>query len=144
VAVSVAIPRPKRWDRPFGPEMTEGDVLRVLFTLRVFGAIDQSQFPSTLSLQDIIRNDARVRRYRRGDIIIKKGDYGNALFVIIGGVVRELIDPVGLAAPPEQKEHRRRGFLETCRQWWGQAATPELRDVTRYRFARKAYRRQQT
>jgi len=133
VALSVAIPRPQRWDRPFGPEMTEGDVLRVLFTLRVFGAIDQSQFPSTLSLQDIIRSDARIRRFRRGDIIVRKGDYGNALFVIIGGVVRELLDPVGLAAPTEPEEHSRKGFLETCRQWWRQPDMPELRDVTRYR-----------
>ncbi|MGI9450948.1 MAG: cyclic nucleotide-binding domain-containing protein, partial [Geminicoccaceae bacterium] len=133
MAVSVAIPRPQRWDLPFGPDMTEGDVLRVLFTLRVFGAIDQGQFPSTLSLQDIIRNDARIRRFRRGDIIIRKGDYGNALFVIIGGVVRELLDPVGVAAPSEHPSHRRRGFLETCRQWWDLPHTPELRDVSRYR-----------
>ena len=44
MAIGVAIPRPRRWDRPLAPDMTEGDVLRVLFTLRVFGAIDQGQF----------------------------------------------------------------------------------------------------
>ena len=88
MVLGVAIPRPRRWDRPLAPDMTEGDVLRVLFTLRVFGAIDQGQFPSTLSLQDIIRNDGRIRRYRRGEIIIRNGDCGTALFVIIAGVVR--------------------------------------------------------
>ncbi|MGI9500610.1 MAG: cyclic nucleotide-binding domain-containing protein, partial [Geminicoccaceae bacterium] len=133
MSISVAIPRPKRWDRPLAPDMTEGDVLRVLFTLRVFGAIDQGQFPSTLSLQDIIRNDARIRRYRRGEIIIRKGDYGNALFVIIGGVVRELLDQTGLDTSAENEAHERRGFLETMRQWWDQADTPELRDVSLYR-----------
>jgi hypothetical protein len=51
MATAISIPRPKRWDRPFGPDMTEGDVLRVVLTLRVFGAIDQTQFPGTLSLQ---------------------------------------------------------------------------------------------
>ena len=133
MAISVAIPRPQRWDVPFGPDMTEGDVLRVLFTLRVFGAIDQGQFPSTLSLQDIIRNDARIRRFRRGEIIIRKGDYGNALFVVIGGIVRELLDPVGAAAPSEPKNHQRKGFADTFRQWWRQPVMPELRDVNRYR-----------
>ena len=91
--------------------MTEGDVLRVLFTLRVFGAIDQGQFPSTLSLQDIIRNDARIRRYRRGEIIIRKGDYGNALFVVISGVVRELLDESGLDSAADFEERERRGFF---------------------------------
>jgi Fe-S-cluster-containing dehydrogenase component/CRP-like cAMP-binding protein len=113
--------------------MTEGDVLRVLFTLRVFGAIDQGQFPSTLSLQDIIRNDARIRRFRRGEIIIRKGDYGNALFVIIGGVVRELLDPTGVGAPAETERHVRRGVVATMRQWWKQSETPERRDVSVYR-----------
>jgi len=113
--------------------MTERDVLRVLFTLRVFGAIDQSQFPSTLSLQDIIRNDARIRRYRRGEIIMRKGDYGNALFVIISGVVRELLEQTGLDAADDDEVHERRGFFDTFRQWWSQADTPERRDVSVYR-----------
>jgi Fe-S-cluster-containing dehydrogenase component/CRP-like cAMP-binding protein len=112
--------------------MNEGDVLRVLFTLRVFGAIDQGQFPSTLSLQDIIRNDARIRRYRRGEIIIRKGDYGNALFVIISGVVRELLDQTDFDATADDDVHERRGFLGTLRQWWDQADTPEQRDVGKY------------
>ena len=113
--------------------MTEGDVLRVLFTLRVFGAIDQGQFPSTLSLQDIIRNDARIRRYRRGEVIIRRGDYGNALFVIISGVVRELLEQSGLDAAADDDVHERRGFVDTFRQWWRQADTPERRDVNVYR-----------
>ncbi len=112
--------------------MTEGDVLRVLFTLRVFGAIDQGQFPSTLSLQDIIRNDARIRRYRRSEVIIRKGDYGNALFVIISGVVRELLEQTSLDATAENEAHERRGFFDTFQQWWNQASTPELRDVDLY------------
>ncbi len=112
--------------------MTEGDVLRVLFTLRVFGAIDQGQFPSTLSLQDIIRNDARIHRYRRGEIIIRKGDYGNALFVIISGVVRELLDQSDFDATADDEAHERRGFLGTLRQWWEQADTPEQRDIGKY------------
>lgn len=133
MSISVSIPRPKRWDRPLATDMTERDVLRVLFTLRVFGAIDQSQFPSTLSLQDIIRNDARIRRYRRGEIIMRKGDYGNALFVIISGVVRELLEQTGLDAADDDEVHERRGFFDTFRQWWSQADTPERRDVSVYR-----------
>ena len=133
MSISVAIPRPRRWDRPLAPDMTEGDVLRVLFTLRVFGAIDQGQFPSTLSLQDIIRNDARIRRYRRGEIIIRKGDYGNALFVIVSGVVRELLEESALESAIDNKTHERRGFFGTLSQWWNQANTPELRDVSLYR-----------
>ena len=131
--LSVAIPRPKRWDRPLAPDMTEGDVLRVLFTLRVFGVIDQGQFPSSLSLQDIIRNDARIRRYRRGEMIIRKGDYGNALFVIISGVVRELLDQTSLDSTADDEVHERRGFVDTVRQWWSQADTPERRDISVYR-----------
>jgi len=107
-------------------------VLRVLFTLRVFGVIDQKQFSSTLSLQDIIRNDARIRRYRHGETIIRKGDYGNALFVIMDGTVRELLDPSVMRPADESEDHIRRGFTGTLRQWWALPDTPELRDIDSY------------
>jgi Fe-S-cluster-containing dehydrogenase component/CRP-like cAMP-binding protein len=133
MATAISSPRPKRWDRPFGPDMTEGDVLRVVLTLRVFGAIDQTQFPGTLSLQDIIRNDARIRRFRPGEVIIRKGDYGNAVFVVIDGTVREILEEDPVAVERAKKGiHAKRGMLATIGQLWSNARMPERRDVEVY------------
>ncbi len=126
----VAIPRPRRWDRPFGPEMTEGDVLRVLRTLQVFAAIDPAQFPASSPLHDIVLNDARVRRHRAGEVILRKGDYGNSVFVIVTGVVRELPE-AGVTLRSDRRQTP--GLLGAISQLWRNARVPERRDITIYR-----------
>ena len=61
--------RPHRWDRPFGREiMRSRDIDRVL-ALPVISDIDPDDLPSDLSLRDIFANDARIKKFSRGDII---------------------------------------------------------------------------
>ena len=79
---ALAIERPQRWDQPFGPGMSAVDVGRVV-ALEVFQNIDATQFPKDQSLRDIVKNDARIQRYQRGDIVVREGDYGSSVFVII-------------------------------------------------------------
>ena len=74
----VSIARPKRWDKPFDPKMTDKDVERVL-ALPFLKDIDASQFRPPVTLRDILRNDSRIRRHRRGDIIFRDGEYGNSV-----------------------------------------------------------------
>src|SRR5208282_4823461 len=64
-----------------------GTVARIL-SLPTFANVSASEFQPWLALDQIIANDGRLRRYQRGEVIIRKGDYGNSLFVILeGGVV---------------------------------------------------------
>ena len=50
--------RPQRWDQPFGPEMTDTDVDRLLGVPEI-KAIELDKFPSSISLRGILRNDCR-------------------------------------------------------------------------------------
>ncbi|MBT7520664.1 MAG: hypothetical protein HN646_00145, partial [Nitrospina sp.] len=72
--------RPQRWDEPFGADMTDADVERLL-SIPEIKAIEAEKFPSRISLAGILRNDSRIVRYKVGDIVIREGDYGNSAFL---------------------------------------------------------------
>ncbi|MBI1207855.1 MAG: cyclic nucleotide-binding domain-containing protein [Azospirillum sp.] len=121
-----AISRPRRWDSPFDPALGDDDIDRIL-AAPMFNGLDQSRFPPTLSLREIIRNDSRIDRYRRGDIIVRNGDYGNSVFVILSGRVRVLIDEI-----PEigrRPARRRRSPWRLFSQLWTNPPLPEGRAV---------------
>jgi len=128
---STAIARPQRWDRPFGPDMTDIDVAEVL-DQPLFRDIDPSQFPDSLPLRDIIRNDTRVRHFSRGDVIVREGDYGNSMFVIMRGRVRVITDGVDDAELGRRTRAKPRSWLQALRQLWANPRQPEVRDVTAY------------
>lgn len=128
---TLAIERPRRWDQPFGPDMTESDVDRVL-DLEIFRDIDQSQFPKDQSLRDIIRNDGRVVRYQRGDIVVRDGDYGSSVFVIMKGSVRVVFDDVAKSGLVGTGTTKNRSVLSALRQLWSNDRMPEVRDVATY------------
>jgi Fe-S-cluster-containing dehydrogenase component/CRP-like cAMP-binding protein len=132
----VAIPRPRRWDRPFGAEMTEADVDQLLLTLKALGSIDPARFPATLTLQDIIRNDARIRRYEAGDIVVRKGDYGNAVFIVIRGTVRVLTDTDDPAAVEGGGPAHKRSVFNALSQLWRNSGVPEQRNIAAYQPGR--------
>jgi len=124
------INRPQRWDTPFGTDMTDQEVDRVL-SIEPFCHIDASKFPSSLSLRGIIANDTRIVRFDDGDIIVREGDYGHSAFLILKGSVRVVLD--GL--PPEvlgRREPHRRGLGASIAQLWSNHKLPEVRNVALY------------
>ena len=64
----------ERWSVPFDENMVEADVNRLL-TLSPFREMDPAAFPQRTPLRDILRFDTRLRRFRRGEIIVRAGDY---------------------------------------------------------------------
>ena len=123
--------RPQRWEAPFGPNMTEAEVKRLL-ELPEFRAIDAASFPKHTPLSGILENDTRVIRYRPGDIVVREGDYGNSAFLVIKGKVRVVISP---SLPREligRESSKKLNFLEAFSQLWTNSSEPELRDVSRY------------
>ncbi len=128
---------PERWDRPFGPDMTENDVDRAL-EFSALGAVDPNLFPKNRPLREIIKNDGRIVHYKRGDIIIRNGDYGNSVFLILQGCVRIVINE-----PREQHRPKkgRRSFFRAVSQLWRNATVPERRDVSIYENSASKIRR---
>ncbi len=86
---TLEIARPDRWDNPFGNDLSSTDVERIL-ELPSFRDIDSAAFPSNLTLRDIIRNDARVLEFAPGEVILRRGDYGSSLFIVVTGSVRAI------------------------------------------------------
>ncbi|HEY1771091.1 MAG TPA: cyclic nucleotide-binding domain-containing protein [Chthoniobacterales bacterium] len=122
------ISRPQRWDVPFGASMTEAEVDRLL-TFAPLSSFDAARFPPTIPLRGILRNDTRIRRFERGDIIVREGDYGNSAFFILSGNVRVLLDSLPsqqLGRRPPQKK----SFLASLAQLWSQPVYPEVRDYS--------------
>jgi Fe-S-cluster-containing dehydrogenase component/CRP-like cAMP-binding protein len=126
----IGIKTPQRWDVPFGQAMTEADV-DYLLTIPPFSQIDPSKFPARLPLRGILRNDARLVRYQDGDIIVRRGDYGNSAFYILSGVTRVELDPLPASMLGRQKTQRK-GFFKAVAQLWSNHREPEVRDPSRY------------
>ena len=129
---TLAIEKPERWDKPLGPDMTDGDVDRVL-NQDLFRDIKEAQFPPRLPLRGIVGNDGRIVRYRRGDIVVRDGDYGGSVFIILEGSVRV----VNETPRDDRQGHQgsggaQRSFFESLSQFWRNASTPEARDLTTY------------
>ncbi len=128
---AIAISRPQRWGTPFGPEMTDADVDRLL-TLPVFQNIDQSAFPESQPLREIVKNDARIVRFKRGDIVVRNGDYGNSVFVIIEGKACVVFDDIKDRGLGRRATRYKRSFFNALSQLWRNASMPEVRDVATY------------
>src|SRR4051812_10887589 len=104
--LEIAIPRPRRWDVPFG-RMTEKDLDRLL-AIEPFCGIDAGAFPPTLPLRGILMGDTRIGHYQAGDIVVREGDYGNSAFLVLSGSVRVVLKPLdptllGRDVPPRRR-----------------------------------------
>ena len=88
--------RNRRWDEPFGKEALDPETVARILALPAFAHVDAGDFPAWLPLAAIIANDGRLRHFTRGEAIIRKGDYGSSLFVILEGSV------IGVAALPHK------------------------------------------
>lgn len=130
--LEIAIPRPQRWDVPFG-QMTESDVDRLL-AIEPFRGIDANAFPPTVPLRGILMGDTRIGHYQAGDVVVREGDYGNSAFLVLSGSVRvmlERLDPALLGREPPP----RRGWMQAIAQLWQNSRVPEARTSNREPFA---------
>jgi len=119
--------RPQRWDEPFGDERLAKDILNSVLSLPTFSNVTADQFPPSLSLQDILKNDARIRVYSRGDIIVRKGDYGNSVFIIMKGSVRGALNAEAERSLDLQRKVIKRSFWGALSQLWRNSPITEQR-----------------
>ena len=121
-------------DAPFDPDMTDEEVDRLLVRAP-FNAIDPRNFSPSLSLRVLLRNRCRIRRYENGDIVVRRGEYGNSAFFVISGAVRAVLDE-GLrelaASVLGRVESRRKTFAGAFGQLFTNARLPEVRDLSSY------------
>ena len=119
--------RNRRWDEPFSDEPLDAESVARVLALPPFADVRPEEFPEWLPLFEIIANDGRLRRFHRGEVIIRKGDYGNSLFAILEGEVvglasREVDDMILHGAPKSRKS-----WLEAVAQLFVRRNVPEYR-----------------
>ena len=122
------IARPQRWDVPYGTSMSEAEVARLL-TIPPFSTIDPARFPPTIPLRGVLLNDARIRRFEAGDIVVREGDYGSSAFFILSGSMRVVLDSL----PSEvlgRRKPQKKSFGASLAQLWSRPAYPEVRDYS--------------
>jgi Fe-S-cluster-containing dehydrogenase component/CRP-like cAMP-binding protein len=127
-AAQTILDRPGRWDASFDPEMSPADVSRIL-SLAPFSEMDASKFPKRLALADILQHDTRIRKFRKGEIIVRDGDYGTSAFMIMSGAVRVALTELP-ASVLGRAVSRKKGFFRSLAQLWSNSDEPETRKVT--------------
>ena len=132
--------KPERWDLPFSLDfpderaaerrvMTDEDIER-LRGIEPFSLMRPEDF-SEVPLDGILRNDARLRYYRKGTLVVRKGDYGNSAFFILRGSVRVITKDLG-SGLLGRSEHRRRSRAASLIGLFTNPRSPEVRDKARY------------
>lgn len=117
-------PRPKRWDDPLDPSMTEA-TLDLLMATEPFASMDEKSFPAGTPLRGILRADTAVREYAAGEIVLRKDDYGTSAFLVLEGevevILRPEIDPELLGRSAKVKK----SFMDRLAQLWNNNPEPE-------------------
>ncbi|MCP4846372.1 MAG: cyclic nucleotide-binding domain-containing protein [Verrucomicrobiaceae bacterium] len=117
--------RPIRWREPFGLSMDEADVDKLL-RMEPFCNFSEEAFPAMLPLRGILRNDTRIRRFKKGQFVVREGDYGNSAFLILEGRVRPILDSL----PQEllgRGTVKKRSMWNTIARVFRQSPYPESR-----------------
>ncbi|MGF1451968.1 MAG: cyclic nucleotide-binding domain-containing protein [Opitutales bacterium] len=124
VAPWAAVARPQRWDEPFGKMSPEA--VDDLLQKKPFCDFDPERFPKHLPLRDILLNDARIRTFADGEIVMREGDYGTSAFLILEGSVRVFLDKLP-ARMLGRKVKRKRSPFSAVAQIWNRPKFSETR-----------------
>ena len=124
-AAPTILERPQRWDAAFDANMTEDDVTRLLFTAP-FSGMDAEKFPKRTPLREIIRNDMRILKFCKGEIIMRQGDYGTSAFLILQGTARVVLKPDLDPSLLGRQATNKKGIFRTLAQLWNRSRPPEV------------------
>jgi Fe-S-cluster-containing dehydrogenase component/CRP-like cAMP-binding protein len=124
-AAPTILERPQRWDAAFDANMTDEDVSRLLFTAP-FSGMDSEKFPKRTPLREIIRNDMRILKFRKGEIIMRQGDYGTSAFLILQGTARVVLKPDLAPSLLGRQATNKKGIFRTLAQLWNRSRPPEV------------------
>ena len=121
-------------ETPFSPDMTDEDVQRIL-SVPPFNALDARRFRGKISLDWILKTHTRIIRCQEGEIIVRRGDWGNSAFFVLAGSCRVEVETKDNPLPTAmlgRSENKRKSIFEVIAQLWRNHRQPEVRDVSKY------------
>jgi Fe-S-cluster-containing dehydrogenase component/CRP-like cAMP-binding protein len=114
------IKRTGRRDWPFSPEMEPH--LDRLLEMPPFSGMDRQRLPK---LREILLNDTRLRTFKKGEIVVRQGDYGTSAFLMLAGRARVVLSPDLPESMVGRHERKRKPFLKILAQLWSNRRAPE-------------------
>ncbi|MBF0157569.1 MAG: cyclic nucleotide-binding domain-containing protein [Magnetococcales bacterium] len=93
---------------PGATDTLDAASLARVLALSPFREMDPTRFPRSRSLAAILQDHTTLSRFRRGDILVRAGDYGHSAFLLLSGAIRVVRRPglpeslLGRAAPPRR------------------------------------------
>ncbi len=127
------IRRPERWAIPFSDKMGDSEV-NELMAAAPFKDLDLKNFSGRVNPRGILRNDARLTSYERGEIVVRQGDWGNSAFFVLSGSLRADLESTGdsSTALRGQQKPKRKNLFQLMAQVFNGQLGPEVRDVRTY------------
>ncbi len=114
------IKRAGRRDWPFSRDMEPH--LDRLLGLPPFSGMDRQRLPK---LREILQNDTRLRAFKKGEIVVRQGDYGTSAFLMLAGRARVVLSPDLPESLVGRHERKRKPFLKILAQLWSSRRAPE-------------------
>src|SRR5437868_4151312 len=112
--------RAGRRDWPFGEDT--GQHLQRLLSTQPFSEMDPQRRPK---LEEILLLDTRVRTYKKGELIVRQGDYGTSAFMMLSGRARVVLSPELPERMIGRRETSRKPFFKILAQLWSYQKPPE-------------------
>ncbi len=111
-------------DAAFDPSFSDEDAGRLLGTV----PFRDMSLPAD-KLRRILRNHCRLRRFARGEIVVRAGDYGSSAFLVLSGDVRVVLQPGLPEGVLGRRETRQRSVWRVLAQLWSNSPEPEVRSA---------------
>ncbi|MEQ1904170.1 MAG: cyclic nucleotide-binding domain-containing protein [Pirellulaceae bacterium] len=125
--ISRSVTRIERWNQPLDPGMSAAIVEEIL-GMDPFAAMDESRFSSQIPLLGILANDCRIVEFEPGDLLMRQGDYGGSVFLVLEGQVNATLQKLPAELLGRQIP-RKKKWLEVLKQAWNGSAPPERREL---------------
>lgn len=117
--------RLRRWDAALSDDTTD-EVVDRLLTLAPFKDMNPANFPASAPLRSLLKNDTCLRRYKKGEVVVREGDYGTSAFMVVSGAAQAVLTPDLSPAAIGRHEPARRGILRSLAQLWTNSREDEV------------------
>lgn len=121
------VQRPQRWDEPFSTDMSENKIDWVLSSSH-FSEMRHENFPQTVGLRNIIKNDCRIRRFQKDELIVYAGAYLNSAYLIMSGKATLILSPGIDSKAWGHLKKKKPSALLSLKRWLMKNRFPEVRE----------------
>jgi len=92
------VKRPQRWDEPLSTSMDE-TLVELVMASSHFKKMEPANFPASIALHDIIKNDCRIISYSRDQLMVRSKAYLNSAFILLAGSAVMVTSPEAVSNP---------------------------------------------